>query len=151
MSRDNAWYYRNLQDGPVQWYLCALPMLRAPYQCLLEHRGTKQDCNMNNMRSEHCPSFIQERIANLNSYTGLLFHYTGQSWDRPPRTPPLSEAHKPWGTSTHKTHTHIHTQSTTSAGLCSAVQVKYNLMKKRLPPILKNNHNVTDKADRKKN
>lgn len=95
------------KDGLVQWYVCPLPILRAVYQCLLEHWGAKQDCNMNNMRSEHCLSFIQERMANLNSYTGLLFHYTGQSWDRPPRTPPLSESHKPWGTSI---HTHIHCQ-----------------------------------------
>lgn len=109
------------KDGLVQWYACPLPILRAHYQRLLEHWGAKQDCNMNNMRSEHCLSFIQERIANLNSYTGLLFHYTGRSWDRPPRTPPLSESHKPWGTSTH-----THTQFTTSAGLCSAVQIKPN-------------------------
>lgn len=96
------------KDRLVQWYVCPLPILRAIYQCLLEHCGARlRDCNINNMRSEHCLNFIQERMANLNRYTGLLFHYTGQSWDRPPRTPPLSKSHKPWGTSIH-THTHTY-------------------------------------------
>lgn len=119
-------------------------------QCFLEHWGAKQDRNMNNMRSEHCPSFIQERMANLNSYTGLLFHYTGQSWDRPPRTPPLSKAHKPRGTST---STHIHTQSLTRL-LPQAFAVQYNLkynpMKKRLAPVLEDKHPTIDKKQIKR-
>lgn len=106
------------KDGLVQWYVCPLPILRAVYQCLLEHWGAKQDCNMNNMRSEHCLSFIQERMANLNSYTGLLFHYTGQSWDRPPK---------------------------------NTSYIRGNLTKKRLAPILEDNHDTTDKTDSKRN